>query len=147
MKKWYGLARILPKCYLKLLHPFVCYSLSKDRCSAWKLPICCFDSIRAFDYRNCSHIPIYPSYINSLARRMCWVPFPGIFLGHRGGSQIFSLTAWRHTGSSCLSYAFSLCPILLFVLLTVQTSPLSLIYSRFLVECYRTSLSYLPFVH
>ena len=66
IKKWYGLARILPKCYLKLLHPFVCYSLSKDRCSAWKLPICCFDSIIAFDYRNCSHIPIYPSYINSL---------------------------------------------------------------------------------
>ena len=63
IKKWYGLARILPKCYLKLLHPFVCYSLSKDRCSAWKLPICCFDSIRAFDYRNCSHIAIYPSYI------------------------------------------------------------------------------------
>ena len=63
IKKWYGLARILPKCYLKLLHPFVCYSLSKDRCSAWKLPICCFDSIRAFDYRNYSHIALYPSYI------------------------------------------------------------------------------------
>ena len=29
----------------------------------WKLPICCFDSIRAFDYRNYSHIALYPSYI------------------------------------------------------------------------------------
>ena len=79
IKKWYGLARILPKCYLKLLHPFVCYSLSKDRCSAWKLPICCFDSIIAFDYRNCSHIAIYPSYIYSLLAMQNKNTFTSIF--------------------------------------------------------------------
>ena len=53
---WQDLTNML----LKLLHPFICYSLSKDRCSAWKLLIYCFD------YENFSYKAIFPSYIFSL---------------------------------------------------------------------------------
>ena len=58
---WFG--KNLTKMLLKVAPSVHLLFSSKDRCSAWKLPICCFDSIRAFDYRNCSHIALYPSYI------------------------------------------------------------------------------------